>query len=149
MVTGSHIPDDRNGLKFYRADGEIDKNDEAAISAAYAALPADVASRKAANMPVNDSAINAYAERYITLFGHESLAGLKVGIYQHSSVARDLLTKILGTLGAETVALGRSDILYPSIQKPCDLRIFNCLQTGQSRTALMPSSRQMAMRIAR
>src|SRR5262245_58095443 len=22
MVTGSHIPDDRNGLKFYRSDGE-------------------------------------------------------------------------------------------------------------------------------
>lgn len=30
MVTGSHIPDDRNGLKFYRRDGEIDKDDEAA-----------------------------------------------------------------------------------------------------------------------
>ena len=34
MVTGSHIPADRNGLKFYRADGEIDKADEAAILAA-------------------------------------------------------------------------------------------------------------------
>ncbi|TIW84509.1 MAG: phosphomannomutase, partial [Mesorhizobium sp.] len=31
MVTGSHIPDDRNGLKFYRAEGEIDKADEAGI----------------------------------------------------------------------------------------------------------------------
>ena len=29
MVTGSHIPADRNGLKFYRPDGEIDKADEA------------------------------------------------------------------------------------------------------------------------
>ena len=29
MVTGSHIPFDRNGLKFYRADGEITKADEA------------------------------------------------------------------------------------------------------------------------
>ena len=27
MVTGSHIPFDRNGLKFYRADGEITKAD--------------------------------------------------------------------------------------------------------------------------
>ncbi|MEA7188015.1 hypothetical protein ONJ45_27985, partial [Salmonella enterica subsp. enterica serovar Virginia] len=25
MVTGSHIPFDRNGLKFYRPDGEITK----------------------------------------------------------------------------------------------------------------------------
>ena len=31
MVTGSHIPADRNGLKFYRPDGEIDKADEAGI----------------------------------------------------------------------------------------------------------------------
>ena len=30
MVTGSHIPFDRNGLKFYRPDGEITKQDELA-----------------------------------------------------------------------------------------------------------------------
>jgi phosphomannomutase len=23
MVTGSHIPDDRNGIKFYRPHGEV------------------------------------------------------------------------------------------------------------------------------
>ena len=33
MVTGSHIPADRNGLKFYRRDGEIDKADEAKLKA--------------------------------------------------------------------------------------------------------------------
>ena len=38
MVTGSHIPEDRNGLKFYRAQGEIDKKDEAAILAWHARL---------------------------------------------------------------------------------------------------------------
>ena len=32
MVTGSHIPADRNGIKFYRPDGEIDKADELAIT---------------------------------------------------------------------------------------------------------------------
>ena len=37
MVTGSHIPFDRNGLKFYRPDGEITKADEAGILAALAA----------------------------------------------------------------------------------------------------------------
>ena len=31
MVTGSHIPFDRNGLKFYRPDGEISKDDEQRI----------------------------------------------------------------------------------------------------------------------
>lgn len=38
MVTGSHIPFDRNGLKFYRPDGEITKADELAILAADADL---------------------------------------------------------------------------------------------------------------
>ncbi|MCB0384946.1 MAG: hypothetical protein KDD43_06105, partial [Bdellovibrionales bacterium] len=28
MVTGSHIPDDRNGIKFNLSDGEILKHDE-------------------------------------------------------------------------------------------------------------------------
>jgi phosphomannomutase len=37
MVTGNHIPFDRNGLKFYRRDGEIGKADEAGIVAAMAA----------------------------------------------------------------------------------------------------------------
>ena len=38
MVTGSHIPFDRNGLKFYRPGGEeIGKGDEAGILAALAA----------------------------------------------------------------------------------------------------------------
>jgi phosphomannomutase len=31
MVTGSHIPEDRNGLKFYRPDGEVTKDDEIVI----------------------------------------------------------------------------------------------------------------------
>lgn len=128
MVTGSHIPDDRNGLKFYRADGEIDKDDEAAISAAYAALPAGIVSRKAVGLPVSDSAINAYAERYIQLFGTNSLTGLKIGVYQHSSVARDLLSKVLGALGAETVALGRSDVFVPvdtEALRPEDIRLLS------------------------
>ena len=30
MVTGSHIPDDRNGIKFYKPDGEVLKDDEKA-----------------------------------------------------------------------------------------------------------------------
>ena len=31
MVTGSHIPDDRNGIKFSKASGEVLKEDEALI----------------------------------------------------------------------------------------------------------------------
>jgi len=113
MITGSHIPDDRNGLKFYRCDGEIDKDDEAAISAAYAKLSPDLAPRKASNLPVSAEALDAYAKRYTKLLGAKSLSGLKVGVYQHSSVARDLLMKVLRELGADAVALGRSDVFVP------------------------------------
>ena len=38
MVTGSHIPADRNGLKFYTPDGEISKTHEAAILGALGGL---------------------------------------------------------------------------------------------------------------
>ncbi|MGN6450358.1 MAG: phosphomannomutase [Brucella intermedia] len=113
MVTGSHIPDDRNGLKFYRADGEIDKNDESAISAAYAALPANLAFRHLHDAPYGSDAIDLYVNRYVGFLGHESLRGLRVGVYQHSSVARDLIVRILTELGAEAVPLGRSDVFVP------------------------------------
>ncbi|MDQ6956615.1 MAG: hypothetical protein Q9M21_05395, partial [Mariprofundaceae bacterium] len=33
MVTGSHIPDDRNGIKFYKSTGEILKGDEHSMCA--------------------------------------------------------------------------------------------------------------------
>jgi large subunit ribosomal protein L6 len=39
MVTGSHIPDDRNGIKFNKAEGEILKEDEAAIRAQEVEVP--------------------------------------------------------------------------------------------------------------
>ncbi|MEL4377922.1 phosphomannomutase [Brucella cytisi] len=113
MVTGSHIPDDRNGLKFYRNDGEIDKNDESGISAAYAALPENLAFRHLHKAPHGEDATDSYVKRYVGFLGPESLLGLRVGVYQHSSVARDLIVRILSELGAEAVPLGRSDVFVP------------------------------------
>src|SRR5215217_4669509 len=79
MVTGSHIPEDRNGLKFYRAGGEIDKNDEAGILAWHArlgitAVP-DTARAVRAGAPDLDL-IAAYKARYHGFFGAGALAGL-------------------------------------------------------------------------
>src|SRR5690606_15673130 len=110
MVTGSHIPDDRNGLKFYRRDGEIDKNDEIAISTVYATLPENLAFRHLYDTPLSSGAIDLYVKRYVGFVGLENLHGLRVGVYQHSSVARDLIVRVLTELGAETVLLGRSDV---------------------------------------
>ncbi|MFM2167539.1 MAG: hypothetical protein RIS79_1910, partial [Verrucomicrobiota bacterium] len=39
VVTGSHIPFDRNGIKFYRSNGEITKVDELAIDNCSVELP--------------------------------------------------------------------------------------------------------------
>ena len=39
VVTGSHIPFDRNGIKFYSTEGEITKQHESAIMEASVLLP--------------------------------------------------------------------------------------------------------------
>lgn len=118
MVTGSHIPADRNGLKFYSARGEITKAEEVEIAhLADAARPAETAAEIAAAMaPAGDdggAARRAYAARYVDFLGAGALSGLRLGVYQHSSVARDLLVELLSDLGAEVVPLGRSDRFIP------------------------------------
>jgi phosphomannomutase len=114
MVTGSHIPDDRNGLKFYRASGEIDKADEIRILALHAALAPSLP-QPPAGRPAMQSVdvLPDYTRRYTETFGPEGLKGLRVGVYQHSSVARDLMVQIVRALGAEAVPLGRSDSFVP------------------------------------
>lgn len=110
MVTGSHIPDDRNGLKFYTPTGEITKQDEAAI---LAALP--LASPAPAHGPVaaDDAAASRYAQRYSVAFGPQALAGMRLGVYQHSSVARDILIDLAQALGATAVPLARAARFIP------------------------------------
>lgn len=111
MVSGSHIPFDRNGLKFYRAAGEITKADEAGI---LAALVAGAPAPSPATRVVADvTARTAYIARSVDFFGPERLAGRRVGVWQHSAAGRDLVVEILAALGAEPVALGRTDDFVP------------------------------------
>src|SRR5829696_7979307 len=116
MVTGSHIPEDRNGLKFYRAQGEIDKQDENGILASHAKLEIravpDIARTLQAAAPEVDP-LAAYAARYVDFFGAGSLSGLTVGVYQHSSVARDVIVDVIESLGARAVPLGRATSFIP------------------------------------
>ncbi|TCK19487.1 phosphomannomutase [Thiogranum longum] len=114
MVTGSHIPDDRNGIKFNRPEGEILKRDEAMIREQTVTLPEPfpVIDEKALP-PADPAAERAYLARYEDFFGPDALAGMRVGVYQHSGVARDLLVTILQALGAEVMPLARSDIFIP------------------------------------
>ena len=111
MVTGSHIPFDRNGIKFYRADGEISKADEEAIMAQSVDLAGCVTSSV---LPMMDNeAMERYVARYVDFFGSDFLKGKTVAIYQHSSVGRDLLDRLMQALGAQTILLGRSDDFVP------------------------------------
>ena len=71
MVTGSHIPADRNGLKFYVPTGEISKDDEQAI---LANLGRDSAYSDAASCD-GSAAADAYVARYVDGFGPAALAG--------------------------------------------------------------------------
>ncbi|NIZ10976.1 phosphomannomutase [Pseudooceanicola sp. HF7] len=110
MITGSHIPADRNGLKFYVPSGEISKEDETGININLGRAPAGGAEGALEETP---GAIDAYVARYVAAFGATALSGLKIGVYQHSSVARDVMIEVIEALGAETVALARSDIFIP------------------------------------
>ncbi len=111
MVTGSHIPFDRNGIKFYRAEGEISKADEAAITQAEVEL--QTITGDALLPTVNPAALQQYRQRYTSLFAADLLAGWRVGIYEHSSAARDCLRDVLSALGADVVGLGRTDTFVP------------------------------------
>lgn len=110
MVTGSHIPFDRNGIKFYRPDGEISKADEKAIMSVDATLPDLGAIQRE---PESMAANQRYLARYTEFFPRQPLSGKRVGLYQHSAAGRDLNVQVLEALGAEVVALGRSEQFVP------------------------------------
>ncbi|HHQ4556372.1 phosphomannomutase [Aeromonas hydrophila] len=110
MVTGSHIPFDRNGLKFYRPDGEITKADELAI------LTADVNFSPSSDFPelyISSRARDSYCARYTSLFNNDVLVGKRIGIYEHSSAGRELYQPLFERLGAEVVSLERSNEFVP------------------------------------
>jgi phosphomannomutase len=111
MITGSHIPANRNGLKFYVPSGEISKEDEILILAALEIDHPDANSIGA--LKHSTQALLDYVVRYVHAFGPDALAGLRIGVYEHSSVARDVMGEILRALGGETVSLARSDVFIP------------------------------------
>jgi phosphomannomutase len=124
MVTGSHIPFDRNGIKINKSVGEVLKSDELGITreiervrveeysrtAATSAFDTSGMFKRAPDLPPLDSAAEeAYVRRYLTSFTRGGLSGVRVLVYQHSAVGRDILPQILRELGAEVVTAGRSE----------------------------------------
>ena len=107
MVTGSHIPVDRNGLKFYVPGGEISKADEAGILGQLTdeTIPDSL-------VPMRDEAAEAaarYLARFEGILPEGALDGMTIGVFEHSTVARDVLRQIMTRAGAKVVSLGRTD----------------------------------------
>lgn len=109
MITGSHIPFDRNGIKFYRPDGEIEKADELAILA----VAAPVMMETPWLPDVSDAAVVFYRQRYLQLFPADLLAGKRIGLYEHSAAGRDICREVLEQLDATVVSLGRTETFVP------------------------------------
>jgi phosphomannomutase len=119
MVTGSHIPDDRNGIKYTRKKGEILKADEAAIKGEKVVAPDGLFDDEGMFMSspaplVEDrEAMAMYVSRHLEFFPEHCLKGKKIGVYQHSAVGRELMVEILTGLGAHVKPLGFSDVFVP------------------------------------
>lgn len=115
MVTGSHIPADRNGIKFYGPKGEIDKADEAAITQAVAELsdhypwPPAHADRQSGH----ELALAAFRDRVRGILPPGALSGMKLGVYQHSTVAGELLVEVLRSFGADVTPVGKTKVFVP------------------------------------
>ncbi len=119
MVTGSHIPDGRNGIKFNKPSGEISKEDEVGIREQQINIPSTLFDAEGdLRQPFvlheeDTTAIEQYKDRYLDLFPRDCLQGMRIALYEHSSVARDVLGKILQGLGAEVIRHGYSDDFIP------------------------------------
>ncbi|MEJ5367895.1 MAG: phosphomannomutase [Bryobacteraceae bacterium] len=129
MVTGSHIPFDRNGYKLNTSTGELLKEHEAPVQEQVARVRAEMYATPFERSPFNErgmlkegslplpeashEAREAYRRRYLDFFRGQPLRGQRVIVYQHSAVGRDLLAEVLEALGAEVIRAGRSETFVP------------------------------------
>ena len=129
MVTGSHIPFDRNGYKTYTGKGELLKQQEAPIHEQVRKVrqglydqPRDLSPFdergffKAGHQDLPEEQPDAHAAwigRFTSFFKGASLEGKRLLVYQHSAVGRDLLVEVLERMNGEVIAAGRSDTFVP------------------------------------
>jgi phosphomannomutase len=124
MVTGSHVPKNRNGIKYYKHDGEVLKADEEEIIAKVAGVRREEYAKNIDEIlydengmfkvpihagPVNEEAKKAYIHRYLDVFPSDCFKGKTIIVYQHSAVGRDMLAYVLESLGSEVIPVKRSD----------------------------------------
>ncbi|KAF9887517.1 hypothetical protein FE257_010095 [Aspergillus nanangensis] len=152
MVTGSHIPFDRNGYKLNTSKGELLKDNEKPIGVAVERTREQLNTQPFSESlfneqgmlrngapsvsPAIDDGRTAYIQRYLDFFEGQTLKGCKILAYQHSAVGRDVLVDILEKLGAEVTPAGRSETFVPIDTEAIDQAQLDTIQglcdaTGQ------------------
>jgi phosphomannomutase len=61
----------------------------------------------------NKKAIDEYIQRYVKVFPPDSFQRLKIVLYQHSAVGRDIIKEIFEKLGADLITAKRSEKFLP------------------------------------
>lgn len=122
MITGSHIPGERNGLKFFLSSGEILKTDEKSVHRETVEVPENTFDSQGMFLqPVQLKTVTSvekdvkelYISRYVDASPPQLFQGIRIGLYEHSAVGRDLLHDLYTALGAKVTRLGRSEQFVP------------------------------------
>ncbi len=128
MVTGSHIPEVMNGIKFTRKSGEVLKSDEDPINEHVKEARAEEYAKNWDKSLFNGrgmfnvkrpapgakaDAETVYVQRYLDVFPKDALKGKKVVFYQHKAVGRDITAGVFAALGATVIIEGRSEKFVP------------------------------------
>ena len=144
MVTGSHIPFERNGYKVNTSIGELLKHHEEPVNLQVEQVRCQIYGQQVAHSPFNeqgmfkdghrdllpetDSARRAYIQRYTQFFSGHRLKGQRILVYQHSAAGRDLLVEILEKFEAEVIPVGRSDVFVPMDTENIDDAVISKIQ---------------------
>ena len=139
MITGSHIPADRNGLKFSRASREISKLDEIGIIEQLGEVEGGDYKAEVVNETIQAAAL--YIDRYRGVIAEDAIKGWRTGVYEHSTAGRG---QCLPLLALRSSRWGARTISLPCTLKPLLTRCLHRSRNGSARIGSTPSSLPMA-----
>ncbi len=123
MVTGGHVAADRNGLELFRPGGEVLEHEHDdildTVDELRSELEVEVARRFDAKGSLREPPVTPsfdvwptelYRSRYLVPFANRRpLEGMRVLVFEHSAVGRDILIDVLEQLGCAVRSVGRSE----------------------------------------
>jgi len=118
MITGSHIPEDRNGVKFSLSSGEILKLHEKIISEMEVEFNESLFDSsgefvKPYILPAETrDAYDLYLNRYTDFFDNDLFLNQRIGLYGHSAVGRSFMEELFFKLGGEVIKIDYSDDVF-------------------------------------